>query len=43
MAAANYLGLRDLLARWVYVRQGVYKIPRYRDFPRRFSPSIKAG
>lgn len=29
----DYLGFRDLLARWVYTRQGIYKVLRYPDFP----------
>ena len=29
----GYLGFRDLLKRWVYTRQGLYKIMRNSDFP----------
>ena len=32
-SVSEYLGFRDLLARWVYTRQGLYKVIRYRDFP----------
>jgi predicted DNA-binding transcriptional regulator AlpA len=29
----SYLGFRDLLKRWVYTRQGVYKLMDNADFP----------
>lgn len=28
-----YLGLQDLVRRWVYTRQGVHKLMRRADFP----------
>ena len=33
MTAPEYVGFRDLLARWVYTRQGVYLVMRWPDFP----------
>ena len=33
LASPEYLGFRDLLARWVYTRQGLYNVICYRDFP----------
>jgi hypothetical protein len=33
-AAVNYVGLQDLIKRWIYTRQGVHKLMRSRDFPR---------
>ena len=29
----EYLGLADLLKRWIYSRQGLYKLMRRKDFP----------
>lgn len=28
-----YIGFQDLVKRWVYSRQGVYKLMRRKDFP----------
>ena len=33
MTAPEYVGFRDLLARWVYTRQGLYLVMRWHDFP----------
>lgn len=33
MAAPEYLGFRDLVTRWKYTRQGVYKLMQLEDFP----------
>lgn len=30
----NYVGLQDLVRRWVYSRQGVHKLMRRADFPK---------
>lgn len=30
----NYVGLQDLVKRWVYSRQGVHKLMRHPDFPK---------
>ena len=30
---SEYLGFRDLVARWVYSRQGLYLVMQWRDFP----------
>ena len=30
---ATYVGLQDLVKRWIYTRQGVHKLTRARDFP----------
>ena len=31
---AHYVGLKDLIERWVYTRQGVHKLLRRADFPK---------
>ena len=33
MAPVEFLGFRDLVARWNYTRQGVYKLMRIAEFP----------
>ncbi len=33
MPASEYLGFRDLVKRWGYSRQGVYKLMQLEDFP----------
>ena len=33
MPQPDYLGFRDLLARWVYTRVGLYDVLRWPDFP----------